>query len=287
MRPLFGKNDDPPSPKPNPLPPPQPPPDRDWIRIPVSVALPALLFLFGSGYRYQILQQLPKEYLSDLFEECSSAISEIQETAFTAVNDVAKAQEAVDQLVTESTELTQGIEAAEAEVQVAETGIEAAEAGIEAAEGALVAAESVEVAAAAEVATATAAEAAAVASEAADWWTIIGGIVSGVAIAAATAAVAIAIKKHNDTVKKKQQAQADVNQNKTKLSKQQLAKKQAETTKAHTSDDLKATQEKLKIAEKNKQDKQDVRAILEAAHVGLEDMQKQLKGNKKKKTGKN
>lgn len=277
LRPLFGR-DDPPSDPPSPINPPSPPPfpplDPDWSEM----ALPALLFLFLSGHQSQILQQIPRQYLVNLSKEMASSISSIQETAFTASNDVSKAKETVDQLETESEELTQGIEAAEEEVQVAETGIEAAETGIETAEGALAVAESEEIAAAAEVATATAAEAAADASEAADWWTIIGGIISGVAIAAATAVLVAAITKHKETVKKKQQAQANLNQNKKDLGKQQLGKKQAETKKAHYGDELKATQKKLKTAEKYKKDKQDVRGILEAAHVGLENMQKQLKG---------
>ena len=282
LRPLFEKRsrDDPPSPI-DPPSPPFPPLDPDWSKIKVEMALPALLFLFQSGYQSQILQQIPKQYVVNLSEEMSSSISSIQKTAFTAITDVLKAKETVDQLETESKELTQGIEAAEEEVQVAETGIEAAEAGIETAEGALAAAESAETAAAAEVATATAAKAAEDASEAADWWTIIGEITSGAAIASATAVLTVAITKHNKTVKKKQQAQANLNQNKKDLGKQQLGKKQAETKKAHLGDELKATQKELKTAEKYKQDKQDVRDILEAAHVGLENMQKQIKKEKK------
>lgn len=285
LRPLFEKRsrDDPPSEPPSPIDPPSPPfppLDPDWSKIKVEMALPALLFLFQSGYQSQILQQIPRQYVVNLSEEMSSSISSIQKTAFSAINDVSKAKEAVDQLETASKELTQGIEAAEEEAQVAETGIEAAEAGIETAEGALAAAESAETAAAAEVATATAAEVAADASEAADWWTIIGGIASAAAIAVATAALAAAITKHNKTVKEKQQAQANFNQNKKDLGKQQLGNKQAETKKAHLGDELKATQKELKTAEKYKQDKQDVRDILEAAHVGLENMQKQIKKEK-------
>ena len=284
LRPLFGRwRDDPPSEPPSPIDPPFPPflpLDPDWSKIKVKIDLPALLFLFQSGYQSQILQQIPRQYVVNLSEEMSSSISSIQKTAFSAINDVSKAKEAVDQLETASKELTQGIEAAEEEAQVAETGIEAAEAGIETAEGALAAAESAETAAAAEVATATAAEVAADASEAADWWTIIGGIASAAAIAVATAALAVAITKHNKTVKEKQQAQANLNQNKKDLGKQQLGKKQAETKKAHLGDELKATQKELKTAEKYKQDKQDVRDILEAAHVGLEHMQKQIKKEK-------
>ena len=64
----------------------------------------------------------------------------------------------------------------------------------------------------------------------------------------------VAITKHNKTVKKKQQAQANLNQNKKDLGKQQLGKKQAEAKKAHLGDELKATQKKLKAAEKYKQD---------------------------------
>ena len=191
LRPLFGRwRDDPPSEPPSPIDPPFPPflpLDPDWSKIKVKIDLPALLFLFQSGYQSQILQQIPKQYVVNLSEEMSSSISSIQKTAFSAINDVSKAKEAVDQLETASKELTQGIEAAEEEAQVAETGIEAAEAGIETAEGALAAAESAETAAAAEVATATAAQAAEDATEAAHWWTIIGGIISGAAIAPATA----------------------------------------------------------------------------------------------------
>ena len=64
----------------------------------------------------------------------------------------------------------------------------------------------------------------------------------------------VAITKHNKTVKNKQQAQANLNQNKKDLGKQQLGKKQAEAKKAHLGDELKATQKELKTAEKYKQD---------------------------------
>ena len=280
LRPLFGKSSRK-SPKTGP-PPFLPPPERPKDKIPIIMALPQILYLFMSGYQSTIFPLLSTQYLQTVLAEISSVNSNIQKTVFNAINEVAKAKEAVENLSNESAKLTEEIEAVEVEIETAGEEIVAFEEGIEAAEGALAVAETAETAAVAEVSAAAAAEAAATASEAADWWTIIGGIISGAAIAAATAAVVAAVRKKNEATKKKKEAQAKVNEGKANISQEQLKKKRGETTKLHKRDELRITEEKLQIAKRSQLDVKEVKDIFEAAHVGLENMQKEIKTKLKK-----
>lgn len=280
LRPLFGKDNDIPDPKPDPFPPPDPP--FYWEKIPVPVALAGLLCYMSYVNLPQIIQQLPQNVLGELLNESSTVIGRIKRISFNVERALSQSQEEVDQLSTETKAISQEMETAESEVSTAASEVESVEAEVTASEEVLAAAETAEATAAEEVAAATAAEAAADASEAADWWTIIGGIVSGAAIAAAVAILTAAIAKRSKAVKKKKQAQDDVNNKKTTLSQKKLKKKQAEVKVEHEKNELSAKQEKLKEAKEKKQDMQDVKDVLQAAHVGIELIEKKLKDERTK-----
>lgn len=274
LRPLFGKDND------RPVPFPRPDPDFHWEKIPRPVALAALLCYMS--YLKQIIQQLPQNVLGELLDESSTVISRIKGISFNVERALSQSEGEVDQLSTETKAISQEMETAESEVSTAASEVESVEAEVTASEEVLAAAETAEATAAEEVAAATAAEAAADASEAADWWTIIGGIVSGAAIAAAVAALTAAIAKRSKAVKKKKQAQDDVNNKKTTLSQKKLKKKQAEVKVEHEKNELSAKQEKLKEAKEKKQDMQDVKDVLQAAHVGIKLIEKKLKEERTK-----
>jgi len=278
LRPLFGKDDD--RQKPDPFP--SPDPDFPWEKIPVHVALAALLCYVSYNSLPQIIQQLPRNVLGELLDESPTVIGRIKGISFNVERALSQSQEDVDELSTETKAISQEVESAESEVSTAASEVESVEAEVTASEEVLAAAETAEATAAEEVAAATAAEAAADTSEAADWWTIIGGIASGVAIAVAVAALTAAIAKRSEAVKKKKQAQDDVNNEKTTLGQKKLKKKQAEVKVEHEKNELSAKQEKLKEAKEKKQDMQDVKDVLQAAHVGIELIEKKLKNERTK-----
>lgn len=282
LRPLFGEDND--KPKPNPPVEPFPPPDPDfhWEKLPVPIALAALLCYVNYNNLPQIVQRLPQNVLGELLDESSTVIGRIKGISFNVERALSQSQEEVDQLSTETKAISQEMETAESEVSTAASEVESVEAEVTASEEVLAAAETAEATAAEEVATATAAEAAADASEAADWWTIIGGIVSGAAIAVAAAALAAAIAKRSEAVKKKKQAQDDINSKKATLGQKKLKKKQAEVKVEHEKNELSAKQEKLKEAKEKKQDMQDVKDVLQAAHVGIELIEKKLRDERTK-----
>lgn len=283
LRPLFGKDDDKRKPKPTPPDPfPSPDPDFPWEKLRVQAALAALLCYLNYNSLPQIIQQIPKNVLGNLLDEISTVIRRIKNISFNVERALSQSQEEVDQLSTKTKAISQELETAESDVSKAASEVETTEAEVTASEEVLAASETAEATAAEEVATATAAEAAADASEAADWWTIIGAIASGAAIAAATAALTAAIAKRSEALKKKRQAQDDIKNKKSTLDQKKLKKKQAELKVEHEKNELSAKQEKLKEAKEKKQDRQDVKDVLQAAHVGIELIEKKLKDKQKK-----
>lgn len=151
----------------------------------------------------------------------------------------------------EATELETSLSAEGAAAEETVTAAGAAEGEAAAAEGvAEVAAEASAEAvttAAAELSGAVAGEVAADASEAADWWTIIGGVISAGAIVAATAAVVAATKSLADAKNKKTQAhnnQAKANATKrTKAAEKAGAQKKVDGINTHKADTKKRIQD--------------------------------------------
>ena len=169
--------------------------------------------------------------ISDTFSSWSDAANEVEiseeelpsmiENLYSTSSDVSTqgAQEMFAESSLESSieGLDENIEALEAEIEALEADVEALTVQIEGLEAA-VAEEEIAVegaaaevtAAAEEVTVAAAAVAAADASEAADWWTIIGGIISGVAIVALAAALYEAKLKYDEAQRKKTEKQDDL-----------------------------------------------------------------------------
>ena len=151
----------------------------------------------------------------------------------------------------EATELETSLSAEGAAAEETVTAAGAAEGEAAAAEGV---AEGVAEASAEAVATATAelsgavaGEVAADASEAADWWTIVGGVISAGAIVAATAAVVAATKALADAKNKKTQAHNDQEKanatKRTKAAEKAGAQKKVDGINTHKADAKKRIQD--------------------------------------------
>lgn len=123
------------------------------------------------------------------------------ESSLEGVNENIKLFSAqLDELVPAEAALGDSVEILSAEVTAAEVTVTGA------VEAETVAAET--------VTAAVAAESGAIAAEAVDWWTIIGGIVTGVAISGLTAAVIVAKKRHDEAQQKKKDSESNLSQKK-------------------------------------------------------------------------
>ena len=109
LRPLFGQDED----RPDPFQ--LPDPNFHWEKIPVPVALAALLCYVSDNKLLQIIQQLPRNVLGELLDESSTVIGRIKGISFNVERALRQSQEEVDQLSTETKAISEEMETAESE----------------------------------------------------------------------------------------------------------------------------------------------------------------------------
>ena len=264
--------------------PPKPDPDDHDHDHDKKIFLPPLIIPYidpkGEPKTLSILGKTSEIQMTEIkagLKELSSAESDVSKAATSAQSTEVSTEAELNEATELETSLSADAEAAETAVTAAEGAEEGAATALEAADAAVEATAEVVVEATAEVASATAAEVAADVSEAADWWTIIGGIVSAAAIATATALVVAAGKKLVEANHKK--AQAGKNKAKATADKGKAASEKAaaqtklDGIKAHKADTTKRIQDlKGKIDTTKAQE-----AKLKKSYTSIKDAQHVLK----------